>query len=95
MADERACSLGTPGCFCDARIGEAWACAWCGTMHWVEAGGLCPMTGWCGEECMNKHRAANPECAHFKGYMPISDTLPGGPHDGVWENSGLRLGGSR
>lgn len=83
--------MGTDGCFCDALTGEAWACAWCGKRYWVEPGGLYPTTGWCNNECQEAHKKANPDCLHFAGWTPIEDTMPGGPHDGVWENSGLKM----
>ena len=89
----RVCSQGTLGCFCDAKDGEALACAWCGKKRWRQPDEPNAMTTWCGSRCFEEHRAANPSAEFFVGMKPIQETLPGGPQDGVWENSGFDLSG--
>ena len=91
--EERVCSMGTPGCFCDGTAANHWACAWCGKEHWIDEMLGRPLAGWCNDECESAHKAANPTARHFQGWTPIEDTLPGGPQDGIWENSGLVLKG--
>jgi hypothetical protein len=59
-------------------------------MHDVD-GGPKSMAAWCNNDCIEQHRAANPNCEHFRGFEPIADTLPGERYDGVWENSGMEL----
>jgi hypothetical protein len=46
---------------------------------------------WCSQKCNDEHQAANPNCEWFRGFEPITDTLPGGPLDGIWEESGFTL----
>lgn len=36
---------------------------------------------WCPEHAQ--------ECNREDGCIPVADTMPGGPEDGIWENSGL------
>jgi hypothetical protein len=74
---------------------EAHYCAWCGTAHPRGDGPRNPIVTWCGSECHDAHQAANPTARHFAGWLPIEDTMPGGRLDGVWENSGLSLGGQQ
>jgi hypothetical protein len=70
---------------------EANYCAWCGkAWPWSAKDSPRPIASWC-PGCADKHRAANPTADWFVGFVPIEDAFPGGPHDGVWENSGLEL----
>jgi hypothetical protein len=46
----------------------------------------------CGEECARAFNAEHPREAAL--WIPIEETMPGRRYDGVWENSGLDLGGS-
>jgi hypothetical protein len=75
--------------------GEVWRCVWCGKHHQKDPNDKSEpmnygMHGWCAG-CEEKHKAANPDCDWFRGFEPIGDTLPGGPLDGVWEDSGFTL----
>jgi hypothetical protein len=63
-------------------------CVWCGEPH-LNPGGPEGGAMWCSEGCHDAHEAANPGARYFKGWINIAETLPGGKHDGVWENSGL------
>jgi len=76
------------GCITSA---EALRCAWCGKASPRRDDLPEPWGYWCSEGCSNAHKAANPDCEWFRGFVPIEDTLPGGRYDGVWENSGLSL----
>jgi hypothetical protein len=65
-------------------------CTWCGKHHPTDNGN--PIGAmWCNETCRAAHETANPDCDWFRGFEPIGDTMPGGPLDGVWENSGFTL----
>jgi len=92
--------MGTPGCDCDATNENAWRCVWCGKLHWTEVVNgkplPAPMSAWCDDDCQSAHRKANPTAWFFDttGWFDASETLPGGRHDGVWENSGFSIGGT-
>lgn len=66
---------------------EVSVCVWCGK---VTPRGDAPdaIGAWCAG-CHEKHEAANPDAEWFKGWLPISDILPGGPLDGALEEIGL------
>jgi hypothetical protein len=86
MNDNGGCPDNDPDCLCHGIVD---CCAWCGKKS--RGGPLRAMVSWCNDKCVEEHRVANPTADHFVGWTPIEDTLPGGPLDGIWEDSGFNL----